>query len=105
MPDNNVTKLDLTPTSALNIIRELAKESQKVFFTNHARERMSQRNIATSQIFRCLKTGVITEEPFRDPKGNWKLTLESMCAGDLITVAVVLDHNEQGNYILIITTY
>lgn len=105
MPTENVTELNLTPQSACPIIKVIAAESDKVFFTIHAEERMEQRGITRTQVLRCLKSGKINEGPARNTKGDWEFRMDIFSAGEVINVVAALAHNRQGNRIVIITTY
>lgn len=103
--NNNVVTLDLDPVRALQIVREIAEDSARVFFTEHAEKRMKQRKISRTQVLKCFAHGQITEGPVRSASGNWTLTMEVLTAGDIVTVVSALDHDEDGNYILVITSY
>lgn len=105
MAKRNVTELNLTPESARPIISGIAKRSDRVFFTNHAEERMTERGITRSQVFRCLKSGAITEGPSRDAHSNWEFRVDSFAAGTDIAVVAALEYDQQGNRIIVITTF
>ncbi len=101
----NVIALDLTENKAKELITKLAKDSGKVFFTKHAEKRMKERKVTRTQVSRCLLHGHITEGPYRDIHGNWKQTLETISAGDHISVVAVLERDSSGDMIIIITCY
>lgn len=100
------TPLTLAESSALRFIRDAAKESGRVFFTDHARKRMYQRHITRTQILECLRKGNISEPPHRDIKGDWKCNVTWFHAGDEITATVVIKRDERtGNCLLVITAF
>ena len=99
----NVLLLDLSPEKALEIIRELAKETDRIAYTKHAEDRMEARSITATQVLRCLRKGSITEGPAREPRGNWRIRMEVFSAGEPVKVVGVLDRDDQGNYFLVIT--
>lgn len=101
----NVVAFDLSPAKAKEQIAEIAKNSGRVFFTDHAEERMIKRKITRKQVHCCLKHGVVIENPVRDLYGDWKVTLETLSAGDPITVVAVLRKDKKGELILVITSY
>lgn len=101
----NVILLNLSIPSALRILREVAADSSRVFFTHHAKQRMRERKISRSQVDRCLAKGSITEGPARDAKGNWKITLEIFTAGESVSVAVAIDYDSNGNFIVVVTVF
>ena len=103
--NTNVLDFDLSRANAKRIITEIVKESGRVFFTDHAEQRMKQRKITRIQVLRCLQHGSFTEGPYRDIKGNWKFNIDSFSAGENLTVTAALDRDNSGNYIVVITTY
>lgn len=105
MSTENVISIDLTESKARKIIAEIVEDSAKVMITKHARQRMRQRQITDTQVIRCIKHGQITEGPYRAVKGNWQMNLSTISAGDPLTVAIALDKDENGNHIIVITTY
>lgn len=102
----NVVHRDLDEATARTVVAEIAKDSANVFFTHHAEARMTQRGITRTQVLRCLTHGRITEGPYRDSNGSWKLTMNAASADDVITVVAALDWREsRGNYAIIVTTW
>lgn len=100
-----IRQLELTGTRALQIIRDAAKDSARVFLTEHARSRMASRKITTTQVLRCLRQGRLSEGPARDlTKGGWKCTVEHYTAGESIGVAVAIE-SIQATGVTIITVY
>lgn len=103
--DLNVLELDLTPVLAKQILKEIIKaDDGRVFFARHAEQRMVERRITRKQVC-CLKNGRFAEEPHRGPGGDWKMTLDSVSAGDVITVVAALDYDNERNITIVITTY
>ena len=105
MPTGNVTELKLTPQSAGSVIRTIAKESGRVFFSHHAEERMEQRGITRLQVLKCLRSGRVTEEPSKNLDNNCVVRMEGLSAGQTVEVVAELLHDNKGNQILVITTY
>lgn len=97
--------IELTGTRALQIIREAAKESVRVFLTAHAQKRMTQRNITLVQVLRALRLGRLSEGPTRDTmKGGWRCTVEHYSAGDSVGVAVAIE-SIQSTGVTVITVF
>lgn len=94
----------LTRTKALEIIRELSCVSSRQFYTHHAKERMRERGFTTSDVLDCLQKGRINEGPFQAANGSWQFTMIWFRAGAQIQVVAALDTDEEGNYLIIITT-
>lgn len=104
MPQENILKFELPAHRARELLREIANDTARVVFTDHAKQRMKQRKINRMQILQCLRKGRFAEEPTRGVKGNWEMALETMAAGVPIKVATALDYNEEaGCYAIIIT--
>lgn len=95
----------MTDSDALTILRECAENDTRVFFSRHATDRMIQRKITRPQVLLCLEKGKITESPCRDPKGDWRCTIEHYTAGSVVTVAAAIKHNNNGDRTVIVTVY
>ncbi len=52
---------------------------------------MLKRKINARQVLDCLLKGVITEGPALDLKGEWRVRMERVVAGDRVSVAVAID--------------
>lgn len=100
-----VKLIDLSQYRALQIVQAASKDSARVFYTAHARQRMRQRRITPTQVMRCLAHGRISEGPVADKmKGGWKCTVEHYSAGDAIGVSVGIETME-AEAITIITVF
>lgn len=106
MSDGNIVPLwARDPARAREHLRTVAQDSARVFFTAHARQRMRERRISTSQVLRCLRHGNVIEGPAPNPRGNWEVLVEVLSAGDVIRVAAALDQEPSGHFIVVITAY
>jgi len=101
----NALPFPLSKKKATQILREVSEDSGRVFFTKHARERMQERCITRPDVMCCLEEGQITDGPFPNPNGNWQCTMNWFRAGSPLTVVVVIDYDENGNHVVIVTTY
>jgi hypothetical protein len=75
----------------------LAKQSENVQLDYpHAKQRMSERNVTTRQIFDVLRNGKGVSGPTLDKYGDWRIKLKRFSAGRMVQVVVVvkLDHLE-----------
>jgi hypothetical protein len=81
-------RLPLTATKARALLREAARNSERVVFTDHAVRQMRQRRIGRAQVLRCLGGGRIAEGPAPDVRGRWSCRVEGMAEGRGIAVAV-----------------
>lgn len=64
----------LDAARARKILQEVAQDSGRVFFSDHAEKQMTRRRITRTQVLKCLRHGHIVEGPVRSIKGNcrWK---------------------------------
>lgn len=93
----------LTDAGFLKKVRAIAKESDRVVITKHAKQRMRQRKINDRQVFECLRKGRIAEPAHLTIQGDWKATLEHQCAGDVVRVAVAIEEQEDGDLAVVVT--
>ena len=97
--------IPLNDANMLRIIRDLASKSENVFIEPHAKKRMKQRNITRTQDYACLRVGVIDEPAHENIRGNWKCTLRHHHAGDLVRVAAVIEKDDAGDWIAVVTVF
>ena len=72
-------------------IRTVAKDSSRVFFTKHAKVRMTQRRVTAAEALDCLRNGTISRAP-ETSKDNQSLEcrMERYVAGRNLGVVVAL---------------
>ncbi len=97
--------LPLNDGNMLRIIRELAADTANVFIEPHAKRRMRERRITRTQIYACLRQGVIDEHAHENIRGNWKCTLRHHHAGDLVRVTAAIEKDEAGDWIAVVTVF
>ena len=89
--DNVVFIQDLKADEAKRRLSELVREGQYVL-TNHALNRMAERDITDAQISRVLLGGSISEAPRFDYKyESWTFNIEGTSAGTVVRLAVSLE--------------
>lgn len=94
MPEkkDKIVPLRLDAATMQRKVRELAANSGNVFITNHARERMAERDVTRAQVIDCLLAGVVIDgPPFKNLHGSWQCTLHKYNAGNEVNVVVVLE--------------
>jgi hypothetical protein len=92
----------LSKAKALALVRELAKDSGNVVFTNHARKRMRQGQVTPKAVLECLVRGAIVEGPALGIKGTWDIAMERMGAGRRLHVGCAIDLPSR---LIIVTVY
>lgn len=95
----------LNDENLLRLIRETSVDTSRVLFVEHARKRMRMRKITPTQVIDCLRRGSISEPAFVNLHGHWQCTLTRRHAGDVISAAVALERNVDGNWIAVITAF
>lgn len=94
------------PASRLqDLVRTAASDSSNVYFTKHAEQRMLERDVTAPDVIECLQKGTFEEGPYMSPNGNWTFTVRQFCSGVSLTVAGALELDDEGNHIVVITTY
>jgi hypothetical protein len=97
-----VVPLKLSAASALQLIREIAKDSNNIIIIRYGRRRAKQRKITRPQIEQCVRKGTIIEGPFMNMHGNWQVNLYRHAAGEEITCVVAIDWPKR---VLVINTF
>jgi hypothetical protein len=87
---------------ALGLMRELARDSGYVVFTDHALKRMRQRHVTPRAVLECLSKGTIVEGPAMGIRGTWELAVEPMGAGRKLRVACAIDPPRR---LIVVTVY
>ena len=104
MKASNITQIGITRISIKKILRDIVEaDDGRVKITAHARKRMRERQIDLLQIYRCLRHGRVTEEPYPTPGGDWKVTMSTSSAGQPVTVVAALKQDNNGNRIIVVT--
>ena len=99
------TPLKLNDANMLRLVREIAQDSARVFVEPHAAARMKKRHITLTQVLACLRNGSVHEPAHENIRGNWKCTFRHIHAGDLVRVVAVIEKDEEGNWIAVVTVF
>jgi hypothetical protein len=93
--------LPLTAKAATRAIRDRAADSANVVLTDHAQERMIERDITAPEVFRILRDGTVHERPVLTEAGDWKAAVEMWIpgGGDVAVVAVI----RKGSRLVVVT--
>lgn len=98
-----VKPLHMSDAGFLAKLRAIAKDSGRVVLTPHAKRRMRQRKVSLLQVIECLRRGRIVEPAHLTIYGDWKATVEYLCAGDVVRVAVAIERQEDGELAVVVT--
>lgn len=76
-------------------IREVAKQTEHIFLSSHAKVQMKKRKVLLEEIFECLRQGVIRLTPEEDMKtGHLVCRMERYVCGRNLEVCVALDDDD-----------
>ena len=81
------------PGHVVEHLQEMAKKSD-VRWTQHAMERMRERDITLTQALVALRSGVAKADPEVNEQGEWQVTLGKRCAGQRVRVVATLSGTE-----------
>ena len=83
-------------------VHALARDTQSVQITFHARTRMEQRLITVPMVLECLRRGVIRRPPEQNIKTGWhECRMERYTAGKNVAVLAAID--EDNPAIIVVT--
>lgn len=88
---SNVVPLQTKPQSTLNLVRQIAQDSSRVFILHTAEEAMARDGVTTRQVLRCIAQGSISQGPYCDERGLTCLELERITAGRLVRVVISIE--------------
>ena len=82
----------MTASRAEAIIRGIAQDSDKIIFSNHALERMDERDLSDREVIAVLKTGVVLDVPTKTRNGDWQCKVVKRLRGvrDVGVVTIIL---------------
>jgi hypothetical protein len=83
-------KVVLSIADAQERIRDIAWDSDRVIFTNHAEERMEERGISRPEVLEALRGGYVDESPKEEFAGEWKCKVTSKLRGRTAGVVTIV---------------
>lgn len=92
----------MTRKMAEKAIREIAADDEKVIFSTHALERMTQRGINPKDVADILLKGNVTTDPVKGKRGGWECNVTKNVRANRDATAVTAIYDAK-NYIIIIT--
>lgn len=76
-------------------IRLQAKNSRYIFITDHARDRMLQRNVSDYEVVQCLREGIVQRPPAVDKDtDDLKCRMDYFGSARNLSVIVALDDDQ-----------
>lgn len=94
-PKQKVVKMQMTPAKAQSRVRELAVDSCNVILSDHALERMEERDIPDVDVYRVLRGGFVDDLPKLTEFDEWqcKMVLKIRGAREAGVVTIILHRN------------
>jgi len=86
-----VAPLELSETAALNLIRDIAADTDRIVVVPYGSRRMALRKITRRQVELCCQRGTIAEGPFVNSHGLWQVNLYRHAAGEEVTCVVAIE--------------
>ena len=84
-----------SPEDAHERVRELARDTANIFWSDHAQERMNERDIIMREALGTIRAGRVDGKIVPDGESRWKMTLRRRFAGRTVKVVVaVSDHDD-----------
>lgn len=68
-----------------------AADSERIVPLRDAEQRMAERDISMGSVRRVVRTGALTEGPYLDVRGSWRVEMQGRVAGDVLTVALSIE--------------
>ncbi len=65
----------LRTDEAERVVREIARDRERVVLTGHAWDRMEERSILYEDVLDILRTGHVGAQPERTAEGDWKVVV------------------------------
>lgn len=93
----------LNDANFLKRLRLAAADTSRIVTVAHAVKRMKQRKVTPNQVVECLRKGTVSEPAHLTQYGDWQASISHRCGGDTVSVAVVLEMKENGDYCIVIT--
>jgi hypothetical protein len=89
-----ITPILQSRAALIRVIREIAQSSERVSFVP-ALEKGIAGNLAMSQIWKCLESGTVQQEPVMNEHGHYLCNLHQVTAGQDVYLVVAVDTNPQ----------
>ncbi|MEI8326793.1 MAG: hypothetical protein WCH44_15780 [Betaproteobacteria bacterium] len=58
-----------------------------------------------TQVMACLRYASIDEPAHQNIRGNWKCTMRHQHAGDIVRLVAVLEKDDAGDWIAVVTVF
>ena len=94
-PGTTVTPFQMRASSAVRLIRKLAANSVNLRFTDHALQRMAERDITDLDILRVLRQGTIEGDPVKVEAKEWQCKIVMRLKGNRDAGVVTIIVNEE----------
>ncbi|MDD9984392.1 MAG: DUF4258 domain-containing protein [Gammaproteobacteria bacterium] len=76
-------------------VRELARNTANIFWSEHAQQRMNERDIIMREALGTIRRGRVDGKIVPDGENRWKMTLRRRFAGRTVKVVIaVSDHDD-----------
>jgi len=80
----------LSAQDAETLIKQIVEDTEKVFFSNHAKERQEERDIIDMDVFNILRKGYVNDDPTLNENGDWECKIIYKLRGSRTAGVVVV---------------
>lgn len=88
-----VVDLPLSAARAEKLVRQRAQDSEKVIIGDHARNRMTERDIDIGDVLQVLRSGTVDSDPTLTDRGEWQCKMVKKIRGARsVGVATIMLH-------------
>ena len=85
-------------------IHELSNDTNNLHWSEHAFERMLERDVSTRQVLSVIRQGKVRRGPDQDQFGDWRVTVRKRsAAGQTVEVALALREGGHGSALTVVT--
>lgn len=102
MAKGKVTSIPLTVERASRILREVAKDTSRVFQLAFPEDQRWQELVTSKQVLLCLRDGTVITTPRKDENGNWVCLIHRLCGGENVVVTVAIEIRQGGNNVYVL---
>lgn len=95
----------LTVEELVALVHDLVGQGGRLVATQHAYDRMEERDISMRQVRHVLLRGDVTRGPVWTDRQNWSFTMQADTAGQLVNVGAAIDMDLMGRAVIVITVY
>ena len=92
-----------TSAEASQHLLDLLPQADRILPTQHAYQRMDEREVTFTQVLAVLRRGRLVHGPEIGEEGCWRFKYRADCGAQDVAVVVDLDKDHMGNIVAVVT--